>query len=111
MTDIEKLDQVHQAREFTHRVGVPNRKAILEGNQRMRDGRDPGPRNFGGSGGFGRVALRIPEFDYPFIKAMFPDIGSPDGTVKAKGWEAFMRSPLSEPYKVDRKLRSGGKCL
>ncbi len=97
--------------DFTHKGGDPNRKAILESNHRMREGLDPGPRNFGDSDGFGRVALRIPEFDYPFIRAMFPDIGSQDATTRTKGWQEFCRSPMSEKYKVDRKLRSGGTCL
>ncbi len=97
--------------DFTHKGGDPNRKAILESNHRMREGLEGGPVNFGEAGGFGRVALRIPEFDYPFIKAMFPDVGSPDATTRTKGWQTFCKSPLSEKYKVDRKLRSGGKCL
>ena len=113
---VERLDKVHQARdfglpEFTHKGGDPARRAILESNHRMREGLDEGAVNFGEAGGFGRVALRIPEFDYPFIKVMFPDIGSADATTRTKGWHTFCKSPLSEPYKVDRKLRSGGKCL
>ena len=114
--DPENLDKLHQGKafgvpEFTHKGGDPKRRAILESNHRMREGLDPGPRNFGDSDGFGRVALRIPEFDYPFIRAMFPDIGAPDSTTRTKGWQAFCKSPLSEPYKVDRKLRGGGECL
>lgn len=102
----------NQARElgvpgFTHAGGDPNRRAILESNHRMREGLDPGARNFGGGGGFGRVSLRIPEFDYPFIKAMFPDVASRDATTRTKGWQKFCKSPLSEPYKVGRKVRGG----
>lgn len=100
----------HQAKElglpeFTHAGGDPNRRAILESNKRMREGVDPGPRNFGESDGFGRVMLRIPEFDYPFIRAMFPDIASPDATTKTKAWQKFAKSPLSEPYRVEEKRR------
>lgn len=110
MKDAADLDKLHQANdlgipEFTHKGGDPARRKVLEENYRMREGLDPGPRNFGSSDGFGRVALRIPEFDYPFIRAMFPDIGAPDATTRTKGWQAFCRSPLSEKYKVDRKSR------
>lgn len=112
---VENLDKLNQAREFgipefTHKGGDPNRKAILESNYRMREGLDEGAVNFGEAGGFGRVALRIPEFDYPFIKIMFPDVASKDATTRTKGWQKFCKSPLSEPYKVDRKLRGGGAC-
>ena len=113
--DSDELDKIHEANElgipaFTHRGGDPNRRAILESNHRIREGLDPGARNFGESDGFGRVALRIPEFDYPFIKVMFPDIASRDAETRTKGWQAFSKSPLSEPYRVDRKLRGGGTC-
>lgn len=99
--------------DFTHAGGDPNREAILRDNYEMREGIKPGPRNFGDSDGFGRVELRIPEFDYPFIRAMFPDIASPDAATRHQGWKQFCKSPLSEKYKVGRKRRGpvngGGK--
>lgn len=108
--DLENLDNLDQAKElgipeFTHRGGDPRRQAILESNHRMREGIDPGPRDFGSDGGFGRVQFRIPEFDYPFIKVMFPDIAAKDSATRTKGWQQFAKSPLSEPYKVGRKVR------
>jgi len=108
--DSKELSKINQAEalgipEFTHKGGDPARRKVLEENHRMREGIDPGPRNFGDAGGFGRVALRIPEVDYPFIRAMFPDIGSQDAETRTKGWQAFCKSPLSEKYKVDRKKR------
>ena len=111
--ELDELVSEHQAKdwgipEFTHQGGDPKRRAILESNYRIREGLDPGAVNFGSNGGFGRVQFRIPEFDYPFIKIMFPDIASRDATTRRKGWQRFARSPLSEPYKVDVKKRRGG---
>lgn len=103
-TEIKRLAGVP---EFTHQGGDPRRHAILAANQRCREGQDEAV-NIGPAGGFGRVALRIPEFDYPFIKAMFPGIGSPDGTERTRAWQKFAKSPLSEPYRTDRKVRKGG---
>lgn len=91
---------------FTHQGGDPNRAAILESNHRIREGVDPGAVDFGSHGGFGRVQFRIPEFDYPFLVAMFPDLNAPDKTVQTKAWQKFARSPLSEKYKVERKDRN-----
>lgn len=93
---------------FTHSGGDPKRRAILESNYKMREGIDGAPVNFGSDGGFGRVQFRIPEFDFPFIQAMFPDMKSQDATERTKAWQRFARSPLSEPYKVERKIRRGG---
>ena len=90
---------------FTHKGGDPNRRAILESNKRIRDGVEPPPRNFGSNGGFGRAQFRIPEFDWPFICAMFPDLQATDKTVATKAWQRFARSPLSEKYKVECKNR------
>lgn len=110
---LDELEGKHQARtlgvpEFRSHTGNPDRRAILASNHRMREGLDPGPRNVGPSDGFGRVALRIPEFDYKFIRAMFPDLASRDATTRSKGWKKFAASPLSEPYRVEEKRRRGG---
>lgn len=104
---------IHQAKalgipQFRSNVGNADRRAILESNRQMREGLIDGARNFGESDGFGRVELRIPEFDYPFIRAMFPDVKSPDAEIRAKGWRKFALSPLSEPYRVGVKRRKGG---
>ena len=109
MTDVDKIRQDKIGLpDFTHAGGDPNRAAILESNHRIREGLDDGPVNFGPAGGFGRVALRIPEFDYPFIAAMFPEIQSQDKTERTKAWQRFAKSPLSEPYRVEVKKRRGG---
>ena len=102
--------KVNQGRDlgipaFTHQGGDPNRRAILESNKRIREGVDPGPRDFGAHGGFGRVQFRIPEFDWPFLLTMFPDLNATDKTVATKAWQRFARSPLSEKYKVEAKNR------
>lgn len=107
------MESKKQARDFglpgfKSNQGNADRRAILMSNQRIRDGLEDKPRDFGEAGGFGRVALRIPEFDYPFIRAMFPDTTSPDAETRTKGWQKFARSPLSEPYRTDRKVRKGG---
>lgn len=115
MDEVKHQEKAFGIPGFTHKGGDPRRRAILESNYRIREGLDPGARNFGDSDGFGRVQFRIPEFDYPFIKTMFPDIGSPDATTRTKGWQKFARSPLSEPYKVERKVRGpvngGGRII
>lgn len=115
MSDAKLVDKIiegkaNQGRElgipgFTHHGGDPNRRAVLESNKRIREGLEPGPVDFGSNGGFGRVQFRIPEFDYPFLCAMFPDLKHPDKTVQTKAWQRFARSPLSEKYKVESKNR------
>ena len=53
----------------------------------LGEGVDPGARDFGANGGFGRVQFRIPEFDWPFLIAMFPDLNSHDKTVATAAWK------------------------
>jgi len=108
MHELEK-DLKGELPEFTHKGGDPARHAILESNHRMREGLDEGAINFGTDGGFGRVSLRIPLFDYPFICVMFPDLKAPDSHVRHKAWQAFTKSPLSEPYRVGKKIRRGAR--
>lgn len=108
--DPNELDKVKQydvlgMPKFTHQGGDPKRRAILESNQRIREGLEPKPRNFGESDGFGRATLRIPEFDYPFIRLMFPKLASRDSAERHEGWLEFAKSPLSEPYRVTVKDR------
>ena len=109
---VDKLieGKANQGRElglpaFTHQGGDPARRAILESNKRIREGVDPGPRDFGSNGGFGRVQFRIPEFDWPFLLAMFPDLNHTNKDVATKAWQKFSKSPLSEKYKVETKNR------
>jgi len=108
--DPTELDKVKQydtlgLPAFTHHGGDPKRRAILESNHRIREGLESKPRDFGAAGGFGRAMLRIPEFDYPFIRVMFPKIASRDSAERHEGWQEFARSPLSEPYRVEVKDR------
>ena len=90
-------------------AGNPERAHILDGVRRIREGVDPKPKTLGRHEGFGAVMLSIPEFDYPFIRAMFPDIASQDAEIKTKAWKKFARSPLSEPYRINR-IKRGPQC-
>lgn len=106
--DEKELAEVHQAETlgvpaFTHSGGDPKRHKVLEENYRVREGIDPAPHNVGSSDGFGRVSMRIPEFDYPFICAMFPGLKSKNNEERHRTWQEFARSPLSEPYRLDRR--------
>lgn len=92
--------------EFASHTGNADRRRILEENKSIREGTGPVARNFGSAGGFGRAFLRIPEFDYPFIKAMFPEVTARDHETRTKAWQKFARSPLSEPYRLDRNRRN-----
>lgn len=95
---------------FASTSGNADRKRILENVKGVREGTSGvTARNFGGGGGFGRVALCIPEFDYPFIKAMFPEVTSPDAQTRTKAWQRFAKSPLSEPYRTYKNKR-GPQC-
>lgn len=95
---------------FVSRKGNPHRRHILEGVRRIREGIDPKPRTLGDhSGGFGGVALAIPELDYAVIQRMFPDVTSQDPQERTNAWKRFLKSPLSEPYRLDRKTR-GPQC-
>ena len=94
---------------FKSRRGNPERRRILEGVRRIRDGIDAKPKPLGTGGGFGGVELVIPEFDFPFIQAMFPDVTSKDAEIRTRAWQKFAKSPLSEPYRVN-KLKRGPQC-
>lgn len=108
--DSREFEGINQAEvigipAFTHTGGDPKRRQVLEENKRARDGVDPAPRNIGSSDGFGRVAMRIPEFDYPFICAMFPGLKSRNNEERHREWQRFAKSPLSEPYRVGRTIK------
>lgn len=49
---------------------------------------------------WGRWALSIPPDDYEMIAELFPGIKSTDREIKHKEYQRFMKSPLSEPYRV-----------
>lgn len=94
---------------FASRGGNPDRRRILEGVRRIREGIDPKPKNLGSAGGFAGCMLAIPEFDFPIIQAMFPDLKSHDAEIRSKAWKKFARSPLSEPYRLS-KIKRGPQC-
>ena len=45
-------------------------------------------------------ALSIPVDDLQMLKGQYPDLASSDGHTKHKAYQKFMRSPMSEPYRV-----------
>jgi hypothetical protein len=79
-------------------VGNPDRRAHLEFVRDLREGTRPRPQN----AGFGAVALSIPELDYYILLARFPELGCKDPETRTRAWGKFIRSPLSEPYRVRR---------
>lgn len=95
---------------FRSRGGDPHRRHILEGVRRIREGIDPKPKTLGSAGGFGGIALTIPELDMAVIRAMFPEVASPDATERTKAWQRFAKSPLSEPYRINKIIRGGTPC-
>lgn len=90
---------------FRSRKGNALRRAVLERNKRLRDGRDPKPKTLGNGGGFAGVLLSIPELDYQVIKIMYPEVNSRNATERRNAWIKFANSPEGEPYRVDRHRR------
>ena len=71
-----------------------NRLDVLQQNHEARQ--------FGGvkqSDGL-RLALNIPDADYMRLCIGNPELKSKDAHTKSKAWLKFIRSPLSEPYRV-----------
>lgn len=75
------------------------RHGILKALQAIRDGNAPKPRE---AGSLGRVALAIPELDFWVLVRRFPDLNSLDAEIQHKAWIKFLRSPLSQQYRVSR---------
>ena len=78
----------------------PARRAIFESVKRVRDGVDP-HRN----PNFAQHTHRIPEQDYYALIRLYPALASHDPQEKFAAWEAFDKSPFSEPYRVNRIVR------
>jgi hypothetical protein len=78
----------------------PERQAILESVQRVREGVDPHRH-----APFARHTMRIPEQDFYALFGYIPILQSKDIAVKSAAWEAFERSPFSEPYRVGKITR------
>jgi hypothetical protein len=55
--------------------------------------------------GFGRHQFRIPEQDFYALAAVIPALISQDPDQSRRAWDAFEKSPLSEPYRVSRVSR------
>ena len=104
-------EQLKQHRQFglppfASKGGNADRRHILEGVKRIREGVDDKPRNFG----FGGVELVIPELDMAVIKRRFPETNSPDAGIRHRAWLKFLNSPESEPYRVHRRKHGIQLC-
>lgn len=73
----------------------PERQAVLESVQRVREGVDAHNHM-----PFARHAFRIPEQDYYALLRLYPALSATDPLEKTAAWEAFEKSPFSEPYRV-----------
>lgn len=52
--------------------------------------------------GMGRHQFRIPEQDFYALLIVIPALNSQDPDESRRAWDEFERSPLSEPYRVNR---------
>ena len=52
----------------------------------------------------GRPALSLDEVDRYTIAKLFPGINSFDPQERSQAWKTFIKSPLSEPYRVIRNV-------
>lgn len=73
---------------------------MLEQVQRVRDGVDP-HRHLP----FAQHTLRIPESDFYALARLYPGLTAIDPAEKTAAWEAFHKSPFSEPYRVGKQVR------
>jgi hypothetical protein len=78
----------------------PERLAIFESVKRVRDGIDA-HRN----PSFAQHVHRIPEQDFYVLLRLFPGLSASDPHEKSAAWEAFDKSPLSEPYRVNKHFK------
>lgn len=78
----------------------PERRAIFESVKRVRDGIDP-HRN----PNFAQHMHRIPEQDFYVLLRLFPGLKATDPHEKSAAWEAFDKSPFSEPYRVNKRFK------
>jgi predicted secreted Zn-dependent protease len=80
-------------------IGNTLRQAVLERNYKLRSKM----QDARGLHTDSRCALSIPELDYYVLLQRFPDLASPDAATKTSAWKKFIRSPLSEPYRLARR--------
>ena len=115
MSEINRLSDpelrgIHQFEKlgmpaFVSRGGTAERRAVLERNHLLREGRLPKPKHLG----FGGIALSIPPLDYQVLRRLFPDLNSKDHEIRTRAWNKLARSELGEQYRTDRKIR-GPQC-
>lgn len=55
--------------------------------------------------GMGRHQFRIPEQDFYALLIVMPALNSQNPHESRQAWDEFEKSPLSEPYRVNRKAR------
>ena len=79
---------------------TPERRQILEQVYRVREGMDP-HRNLP----FARHTMRIPMKDFQALSRLYPGLNAIDPVEKTAAWEAFEKSPFSDPYKVGKVVK------
>lgn len=82
-------------------TGNRGRASHLDRLQRIREGTLPKPK----TPDFAGLELSIPELDYYCLLERFPDLKAPDNATKLAAWKKFIRSPLSEPYRIHRRRK------
>lgn len=103
MTDWVALDNFVHAYEWdgftvTRAEFEPKGRATKELNKELRkyDLKD--------NKHMGKWALSMDELDRKHVGKLFPGINSLDREDRNKEWRRFLKSPLSEPYRVQRKF-------
>lgn len=78
----------------------PERRSILEINQKCRDGAVPhrNPK-------FARHMMRIPMEDWYALRRLIPGLNATDPQELTAAWEWFERSPFSEKYRINKITR------
>lgn len=76
------------------------RRLILEDVYRVREAVSP-HRHLP----FAQHMTRIPMQDYRALVMLYPGLQATDPMEKTAAWEAFYKSPFSEPYRVGKQVR------
>lgn len=90
------LPEDHALQKLANR----NRRNHLAFINEIRQGTRPKPAEMPV---MGRVVLSIPELDFYVLKHRFPDLASPDNEIRTRAYKKFLASPLSEPYRINRR--------
>lgn len=86
------------------------RRAILDANRGIREGRTNGPRRLHE----GEVVFRIPQKDMPVLARLFPELVCKDHEIRLKAWHKLRNSPIGEQYlvtKTPRQVRASDKRI